>query len=397
MFAFASKNSAELLNHYGKEGPSVLSGRINDVFQLWMNQAYEIYDVDAACQVLSGIEEILRRARFLMAPMKQYVPLLLGMVYDAFNKKLRCQSVDEEDFGGDDEDDEDEESERRRILLETSCEVASATLRTFGMIDEAQSLLNKILDWLAKTAVSKKATTGDKSMAYGGMADIIDALQEKAGNYANKLYTSLMKGLNDEDDEVRQNAVYALGTLCNYGSMTLANRLDDVYVACERMLNNETEPSVRDNILATMARVCCGGPPGSHKSPRVAQFASKVATYMPFRGDPRENRAAFTFFMWLMKASANSETPIHSSQWAEPLINALDQIVRENLLDVEDQCGCDHPGENEEQDIYAEECRTMLTQILGELKKVFPNDQKLGALVEVHSKNCCHSDSSMAM
>jgi len=188
--------------------------------------------------------------------------------------------------------------------MEAATDVASAAIRCFGSeAPEAANYVTRILDLLAKMAVSKHSSPEERSLGYGALADMLDALGISAGAYANKLYNCLTRGLRDEEVEVRHNSVYALGSLCQYGALALgASRLDEVVAACERMISSGGEDeAVRDNALSTMCRALRQRPDPSARRELLLAIANKaILPLVPLQGDQRETATVLDFLSWLI-------------------------------------------------------------------------------------------------
>ena len=63
------------------------------------------------------------------------------------------------------------------------------------------------------------SSVAEKSFAVGTIAEIINECGVASVTFVNSLYPLFMKYIQDEDDEVRSNAVFGLGVLvANSGS-----------------------------------------------------------------------------------------------------------------------------------------------------------------------------------
>lgn len=57
----------------------------------------------------------------------------------------------------------------------------------------------------------------DKSFALGTLAETVEALGASSGQFASQLYVTFVSMLQDADEEVRSNAVFAVGVLLLHG------------------------------------------------------------------------------------------------------------------------------------------------------------------------------------
>lgn len=70
-------------------------------------------------------------------------------------------------------------------------------------------LINAVLFVLQKT----QATVADKSFAVGTLAECLDAMGPASAPFAQHLYPLFVMMTQDQDEEVRSNAVFATGIL----------------------------------------------------------------------------------------------------------------------------------------------------------------------------------------
>ena len=61
------------------------------------------------------------------------------------------------------------------------------------------------------------STTADKSFAIGTIGETLHAMEDASAMFAENLYPHFLKMTQDEDEEVRSNAVFGLGILARYG------------------------------------------------------------------------------------------------------------------------------------------------------------------------------------
>uniref|UniRef100_T2M8R0 Importin-4 n=1 Tax=Hydra vulgaris TaxID=6087 RepID=T2M8R0_HYDVU len=79
----------------------------------------------------------------------------------------------------------------------------------------ADDLANSILNLLK--GKKKNSTVAEKSFAAGTIAEIIQAMGVSIGIYVQPLTPWLVQFLQDSDEEVRSNAAFGLGVLCEHG------------------------------------------------------------------------------------------------------------------------------------------------------------------------------------
>ena len=73
----------------------------------------------------------------------------------------------------------------------------------------------------------KNSTVNDKSFAIGTIAETLEELGSVTSQFVAKLYPVLMSHVRDEDEEVRNNAVYGLGVMSAHGGAAIIGYLSN--------------------------------------------------------------------------------------------------------------------------------------------------------------------------
>lgn len=132
-------------------------------------------------------------------------------------KQAYCQQELEDDEGL---LDEDEQAEFDALLISAAADLVGALAGVLGpsFVPYAQVFLPHI----AKYYKDSKPTS-ERSMAIGSLGEITNGMGEGITEFTERLFPLIIKSLGDEDDEVRSNAAFAVGALCQNTSVDLSS------------------------------------------------------------------------------------------------------------------------------------------------------------------------------
>ena len=67
----------------------------------------------------------------------------------------------------------------------------------------------------------KSSKVCDRSFAVGALAETVKEMAGQGWQFGSQIYPIMMSSLTDEDEEVRSNAAFGLGTLALSGNTTI--------------------------------------------------------------------------------------------------------------------------------------------------------------------------------
>ena len=138
-------------------------------------------------------------------PLEQTAALLLLVL----QKQHPCQK-DEDDLEGEDEPLDDETAEYDWLVIETALEVIAALSTALG--EQFAELWQIFQQHILKYASSQERF--ERSSAVGTIADCVEGMGQGVSQYTKRLMAVLLKRLGDEDAEVKSNAAFGTGLLC---------------------------------------------------------------------------------------------------------------------------------------------------------------------------------------
>lgn len=250
-------------------------------------------EIHVAMTVLEAYAELLDNLKAHALFTEDLKTHVFGCIHDVFSTKIACQFNDN---SGDDEFQED--SEYSVALYELAGEV----LPKFGGALQPQEfafyfgrVLPLLLERLHKAADSEDLQF-DRSLVYGTISESVPVLQGSTATWLESLLPLYVKGIQDEYEQARQNAVYGLGEIILHGEDKAYPHFQEVLQALSQLVAVEKHPSVLDNICGALARLIIANSaliPLEHVLPVFVQK-------LPLREDFHENKAIFRAFSALL-------------------------------------------------------------------------------------------------
>jgi len=95
--------------------------------------------------------------------------------------------------------------------------------------------------------------------------------------------------VNDEDEEVRNNAVYGLGVLAAYGGVESLGHYPVTLALLTKVMATESDERVRDNVCGAVCRMILTNP----ASVPVGEYLGGVVERLPLSTDVEENATVY--------------------------------------------------------------------------------------------------------
>lgn len=250
-------------------------------------------EIHVAMTVFEVYAELLESLKAQALFTEELKASIFGCIHDVFSVRIACQFNDN---SGDDEFQED--SEYSVALYELAGEV----LPKFGGALQPQEfalyfarVLPLLLERLNKAEGSEDLQF-DRSLVYGTISECVPVLQGNTATWFDNLLPLYVKGIQDDYEQARQNAVYGIGELILYGEAKAYPHFQEVLQALSQVVAVEEHPSVLDNVCGALARLIIANSaliPLEHVLPVFVQK-------LPLREDFHENKAVFRAFNVLL-------------------------------------------------------------------------------------------------
>ncbi|CRL01971.1 CLUMA_CG015064, isoform A [Clunio marinus] len=239
--------------------------------------------VMAALESFNSILEELGKAALEVDGHKDAI---YSCVVDVLNGKATCQYEEPE------EDDEDE-SEYDIAIMESAGEI----LPKFGKAMTSQEFFtyfSRIFPFfigkIQKTKNKDEMSQSQRAMAVGVVSECFEPLGEFTAQYFDNLLPLFIDLLNDRsDEEVRNNAVYAIGEMVVHGGQTSFKCFPQILEALSTLVAKESHGGILDNICGTLGRLIFIN---SSLVP-LKDVLPVFISYLPLRQDYVENEYVF--------------------------------------------------------------------------------------------------------
>lgn len=222
------------------------------------------------------------------------VQQIVEQVLQVLQKKHICQ----QDLDGEDEfDDADmESSEYDWLVIETAMEVVTCIAAALG---ESFGELWQIFEKPIIKFVSGQEKY-ERSGAVGTIAEAIGNMGASVTPYTTSLMKILLKRLGDEDPEVRSNAAYGTGLLCEKSTneSEITGQYNVILSKLEPLLHQQQEARLLDNSAGCVARMIKRHP--NHVP--LGDVLPVLIQLLPLREDYEENEAVFEMIVALYQS-----------------------------------------------------------------------------------------------
>ena len=226
------------------------------------------------------------------------VQQITEIILQVLQKKHVCQ----QDLDGEDEEELDaESSEYDWLVIETAMEVVTCLAAALGSsFSELWQMFEKPV--LKYTSGQEKA---ERSCAIGTIAECIGNMKEAVTPSTAHLMRILLKRLGDEDAEVRSNAAYGIGLLCEKSTdeKEVLSNYNVILGKLEPLLHDQQQARLLDNSAGCVARMIRRHP---SRVP-LDDVLPALVRILPLREDYEENTAVFDMIVALCKF-ANHKT-----------------------------------------------------------------------------------------
>uniref|UniRef100_A0AAY4BCM4 Importin N-terminal domain-containing protein n=1 Tax=Denticeps clupeoides TaxID=299321 RepID=A0AAY4BCM4_9TELE len=218
-------------------------------------------------------------------------------IRDVLKKKTVCQDGD-----ADDEDDE-QEAEYDAMLQEFAGE-GIPLLASAVPAETFLPYLNDLLPLIMNKAKSS-CTVADRSFSVGTIGETLHSLvgvaggRGVAGRLSNRLLPVLVAGVKDSDAEVRNNSVYALGTLAEAAGPIVASDYPTMLSLFSNLLSKESDRRVIDNLCAALCRMILSNVAGVP----LEQVFPVLVAQLPLKEDLEENKTVYRCLVFLYSHS----------------------------------------------------------------------------------------------
>lgn len=160
--------------------------------------------------------------------------------------KSECRCMDNEDVGGEDDDDS-LEAEQDELLFEYAGDLMPA----LGMAMEPEKFAPYFAGFLPHVIkkTKKHCNVSERSFAAGSLAECLEPLGGHLHSFVPVLLPIFLNLVKDDEDTVRNNAVFGIGELALHGGPIVVEHYFNILEALSRLIGQEQSPRVIDQII----------------------------------------------------------------------------------------------------------------------------------------------------
>ncbi|CAB4443681.1 unnamed protein product [Rhizophagus irregularis] len=258
-----------------------------------------------------------------------YVDPIAQNILSLYEKRALCQ------LDNDDEDeliDEDEEAEYDALLISVASDFVAALALVLG--PDFASYFKVYLPHITKYYKRSKPVS-DRSMAIGCLGDSTIGLKSGISEFTEQLLSLYLKALGDEEEEVRSNSAFAIGVLCQYTTIDISSKYNEILTRIYPLFTGKYVLNVTDNACGAVCRMIIKC---SQVIP-IDQVLEVIIRTLPLK-DYEENEPVFQCIFYLFRANNSyvlSHIPEFLNIFAQVLSPPEDQLkdqTRQELIDL---------------------------------------------------------------
>lgn len=199
--------------------------------------------VVSAC--LESIAHLLKDCKQAVARIEGHPEGITQAVHKVMRSECRCMDAEE----GED----DEEAELDELLFEYAGEVLPNLGRAMDPAKFSLYFAGSLPHMLKKT--KGQCTVAEKSFAAGSLAECMEPLQGVLEPFVQHLLNPFLNLMDDEDCDVRNNAIFGIGELALYGGECVYPAYPKILQKLSSTLGAEKSPRVIDQVVGAVCRL----------------------------------------------------------------------------------------------------------------------------------------------
>ncbi|KAF9109142.1 hypothetical protein BGX27_007951 [Mortierella sp. AM989] len=209
-----------------------------------------------------------------------------------YEKKAYCQQELADDEGL---LDEDEQAEFDALLISSASDLVGALAAALGesFIPFAKVFIPHIAKYYKKSK-----PTSERSMAIGCLGEIAAGMLGGITEFTEVIFPIALKGLSDEEAEVRSNAAYTVGALCQNTSLDISSQYPNILTALYPLFQGQNLDNVTDNACGAVARMIMKHP----NAVPVEQVLPVFIQALPLKRDYEENEPVYKLLFSLIRS-----------------------------------------------------------------------------------------------
>ncbi|KAF9345873.1 hypothetical protein BGX26_002644 [Mortierella sp. AD094] len=222
----------------------------------------------------------------------EHITVIAEHLNAIFEKRAYCQQELADDEGL---LDEDEQAEFDALLISSASDLVGALAAALGesFIPYAKVFIPHIAKYYKKSK-----PTSERSMAIGCLGEISAGMLGGVTEFTEVIFPIALKGLSDEEAEVRSNAAYTVGALCQNTNLDISSQYPNILTALYPLFQGQNLDNVTDNACGAVARMIMKHP----NAVPVDQVLPVFMQALPLKRDYEENEPVYKLLFSLIRS-----------------------------------------------------------------------------------------------
>lgn len=276
---------------------------------------------------------------------------LCDLLLSVLQKEHPCQVIEEDVVPGLDEAEEDQvniedagedSAEYEAMLIDSANDMIIAL--SFALSAQFNQPFSLFLPLILQQFSSKSST--ERASAVACLGEVAGGLKQEITPYTETIFKVLMKGVDDQDKEVRSNSAYALGLLCEYTKTDLTQQYINILQKLQPLFEGGNHKFAKDNAIGCTSRMIIARP----DSMPISQVLPVIISNLPLKDDYAENQPVYKMICQLYRA--NNQIVMSFTEQLIPIFvqvltgaeEQLKESSREELLALCSALNSEFPG-----------------------------------------------------
>ncbi|XP_033113593.1 importin-4-like [Anneissia japonica] len=281
-------------------GGEVFAKALEKVIPCFINVINTDSERTVVMATLETINEMLKEGSRSMVSEQSHVSSITSAIRNVLQLKTACQDEDDEE----DYDEDPQQAEHDEMLIEYAGEIIPSLAKAMGGQAFGPYLAGALPLLVMKT--KKSCTVAEKSFSIGTLSETIIAMEDCIQPFAGHLVPVFVQGMQEDDAEVRSNAVFGIGVLAEHGKETVFSHYPVLLSAISSLIAKEDDQRVIDNICGAVARLVLT----NTEAVPVSQVLPRLVQLLPLKEDKEENNTVFRCIHHLYGTAHESIPPL---------------------------------------------------------------------------------------
>ena len=291
----------------------------------------EDVDVDVVCACLDMIAELLKSCKQGVTNIPGACDDIIQCVHNVIQSKCAVMDSDCCDEATPQDCCDDMEAEQDEILFEYAGDILPNLGIAINDANQFKTYFAGMLAHLLKKA-KNKATTVEKSFAAGSLAECMEPLRGALDPFVPHVLPVFLRLAFDEDDDVRNNAIFGMGELALHGGPVMNQNFNQLLDTLSKLLASEKAPRVIDQIVGAVCRLILA----NKTLVPLNQVVPVVFKNIPLRDDMDEYETLFNAFQLLYADGClqgqDSQSLVKIVECAIHVTNSVEDFNKDKII-----------------------------------------------------------------